>query len=167
VSVISTQPTRPTVAASAPWRDWNLVVLAGLHAYSAAVGWQAQLVSYPLYRSVGPDDFLAYHAAYNDSIPAVVVAPGFLTFLGAIAFVWTRPADVPKREAWVVGGVGLVSLLSTVLWAIPRHDRLDRIGQDADTIDSLLQANALRIAALTVGTAVLGRRVGRLLRRPR
>jgi hypothetical protein len=158
---------RPTVDASAPWKDWNLVALAGLHAYSAAIGWQAQLVSYPLYRSVGADDFLAYHAAYNDSIPAVVIAPGFLTFLGAMAFVWTRPVDVPKREAWLVGGAGLVSLLSTVLWAIPRHADLDRPGQDADTIDSLLQANSLRSAALTVGALVLGRRVGLLVRQRR
>ena len=55
----------------------------------------------------------------------------------------------------MVAGAGLVSLLATVLWAIPMHDRLDQIGQDAATIDSLLSANLLRSLALTAGTAAL------------
>jgi hypothetical protein len=167
MSTTSAPPTRPAASTQAAWRDWNLVALAGLHVYSAAIGWQAQAVSYPLFRSVGEADFAAYHAAYNDSIPLVVIAPGFLTFVGAIAFAGTRPADVPRREAWVVAGAGLVALLSTVLWAIPRHDELDRIGPSPGTIDSLLQANAVRIAALTVGAVVLGRRVGTWLRQRR
>ena len=45
---------------------------------------------------------------------------------------------------------------STVAWAIPMHDRLDVIGQDASTIASLLQANAVRTALLTLGTVALG-----------
>jgi hypothetical protein len=163
MSVISDPQTRSTAYPSVAWRDWNLVVLAGLHAYSAAIGWQAQAVSYPLYRSVGADEFLDYHAAYGRSIPLVVVIPGFLTFLGAIGYLWTKPAEVTTREAGVVAGAGLASLLSTVLWAIPRHDDLNRIGQDAGTIDSLLRANSLCVAALTVGAVALGRRVGKLL----
>lgn len=154
-------PTRPI-----GWRDWNLLVLAGLHVYSAAIGWQAQAVSYPLYRSVGADGFLDYHAAYNDAIPLVVIVPGFLTFLGAAAFPWTRPHDVPRGIGALIGGAGLVSLLSTVLWAIPRHDDLDRLGRDAGTIDSLLQANAVRVAALSAGTLAIGAVLGRRLRRP-
>jgi hypothetical protein len=45
--------------------------------------------------------------------------------------------------------------LVTVLWAIPRHDRLDRIGQDAATIDGLLQVNAVRTGLLSVSTVAL------------
>ena len=167
MSVISVTTTPSAARASGRWRDWNLLALAGLHAYSTAIGWQAQAVSYPLYRAVGVDEFKAYHAAYNDSIPLVVIVPGFLTFLGAVAFWWTRPPDVPKRLAGLVSVSGLASLLSTVLWAIPRHDELDRNGQSADTIDSLIHANALRVAALSVGTVAISWSVGQLLRRRR
>lgn len=137
------------------WRTWGTAALATLTAYSAAIGWQAQLVSYPLFRAVGSEEFAAYHLQYNDSIPAVVIAPGFAAFLGGIAFYWTRPAYVPRWAAVVVAAGGLTSVLSTVFWAIPMHDRLDRIGQSQQTIDSLIMANVPRTVALTASTAVL------------
>lgn len=106
-------------------------------------------MSYPLISAVGPEAFAAYHLQYNDSIPFVVIAPGFAAFLGGVAFVWTRPGYVPRWLATVVAAGGLV------LWAIPMHDRLDSIGQSQQVIDSLIMANVPRTVALTVSTAVL------------
>ena len=60
---------------------------------------------------------------------------------------------------------GATCILSTVLWAIPMHDRLDEFGRSAATIDSLLAANLVRTAALTISLGVLGWSVGRLLGR--
>lgn len=137
------------------WRRPQLVALTALTAYSTGVGWQAQLVSYPLYRAVPPEDFLAYHAQYNQAIPLVVIVPGFLSFLACAAFPWTRPTDVPRGLAGVVAASGLGALVSTVAWAIPKHDLLDRIGQDEATIASLLDANLVRSLALTAGTVAL------------
>jgi hypothetical protein len=65
--------------------------------------------------------------------------------------------------AIVVSVTSLVALLSTVLWAIPKHDELDRIGQSSSTIDSLLQANLLRSLALTTATLALGWAVAQML----
>lgn len=144
------------------WRRWNLVGLTALTAYSTALGWQAQLVSYPLYRAVDDDSFATYHQQYNESIPWVVVVPGFVGFASALAFYWTRPAEVGRPVALLVSATGLTSLMSTVLWAIPMHDRLDEIGQSDPTIDSLLQANLVRTVGLTVGTLALSWCLGRL-----
>lgn len=137
------------------WRHRNLVGLTALTAYSTALGWQAQLVSYPLYRAVAPADFAAYHQQYNQAIPVVVIAPGFLTFLACTAFSWTRPAGTPRPVAALVSVAGVTSLLSTVLWAIPLHDRLDDVGPSAATIDGLLDANLLRTVALSAATVAL------------
>ncbi|WP_380168374.1 hypothetical protein [Jannaschia sp. R86511] len=137
------------------WRRWNLLGLTALTAYSTAIAWQAQLVSYPLYRAVDPASFAAYHQQYNEAIPVVVIAPGFASFLAGAAFWWTRPADIPRPAAALVGVAGVTALLSTVLWAIPMHVRLDDIGQSAATIDSLLDANLLRTAALSTATVAL------------
>ena len=140
---------------AAGWRRWYLAGLTALTAYSMGVGWQAQLVSYPFFGTVPADHFAAYHLQYNAAIPVVVIVPGFAGFLAGIAFLWTRPQDVPRPAALIVAGAGLVSVLATALWAIPMHDRLDRIGQDAATLDSLLQGNLVRSLALTAGTAAL------------
>jgi hypothetical protein len=147
----------PRLGAGRPggWRQLGLAALTALTAYSTALGWQAQVVSYPLYRAVPEADFAAYHRQYDEAIPLVVVVPGFVSFLGGVAFYWTRPAEVPRPVAAVVSGAGVVSIASTVLWAIPMHDRLDRTGPSAATIDSLLRANLLRTAALTASTLAL------------
>ena len=46
---------RPRLGAVLPhgWRQLNLAALTALTGYSTALGWQAQVVSYPLYRAVG------------------------------------------------------------------------------------------------------------------
>jgi hypothetical protein len=137
------------------WRRWYLAGLTALTAYSTGVGWQAQLVSYPFFGTVPAEHFAAYHQQYNASIPFVVIIPGFVSFLAGVAFFWTRPHDVPRPTVLVVAATALTSLLATVLWAIPMHDRLDQIGQDAATIESLLRANLLRSLALTAGTVAL------------
>jgi hypothetical protein len=147
------------------WRVWNLAAVAALTAYSTGIAWQAQFVSYPLYRAMSADEFPAYHLAYNAAIPGVVIIPGFLGFLACAAFPWTRPAGIPRAATVLVAISGVGSILSTVLWAIPRHDLLDRIGQDAATITSLIQANGVRTALLTVGAATLSWCLVRLIRR--
>ena len=154
-----TQTVSPTQARATTeptgWRRWYLAGLTALTAYSMGVSWQAQFVSYPFFATVPADHFAAYHLQYNAAIPFVVIIPGFLGFLAGIAFLWTRPRDVPWPAALVVSATGLASVLATVLWAIPMHDRLDRIGQDATTVDSLLQANLLRSLVITTGAAAL------------
>jgi hypothetical protein len=152
---------------SVGWRHLNLAGLSALTGYSTALGWQAQVVSYPLYRVVGDAEFAAYHQQYNERIPLVVIVPGFVSFLAAAAFPWTRPVEVPRSVAAVVGVGGVVSIASTVFWAVPIHDRLDEVGRSDGTIESLLRANLLRTIALTTSALALvwsdwriGRRIG-------
>jgi hypothetical protein len=152
-------------AVSHAWRVRNLAAVAALTAYSTGIAWQAQFVSYPLYRATSADEFPAYHLAYNAAIPGVVIIPGFLGFLACAAFPWTRPTGVPRAAAALVAISGAGSILSTVLWAVPRHDLLDRIGQDGPTIDSLIHANGVRTALLTMGAAALSWSLVRLIRR--
>ncbi|MEE3851456.1 hypothetical protein VZC37_14010 [Gordonia sp. LSe1-13] len=71
-----TNPAPVAVDVGRPgWRIWNLAAVSGLTAYSAGVAWQAQFVSYPLYRAMSSDEFPAYHLAYNHAIPGVVIVP--------------------------------------------------------------------------------------------
>ncbi len=151
---------------SGRWRHLNLAVLTALTAYSAALGWQAQVVSYPLYWAVGDSEFAAYHEQYNEAIPLVVIAPGFASFLAGAGFYWTRPAEVPRSVAAVVTVAGVTSIASTVLWAIPMHNRLDEVGRSTAAIDGLLRANLLRTVALTGSTLALVWSVWRSSRGP-
>lgn len=147
------------------WRDLGLVSLTALTAYSMGISWQTQRVSYPLFRAVAPEEFVAYHKQYSASIPVVVIVPGFLSFLAGAAFLWTKPSEVPRVHASIVGAAGATALVATVARAIPMHRRLNTIGQDADTIDTLLSANLVRSVACTIGTGALCWSVAHILRR--
>jgi hypothetical protein len=159
------EPAAPASTTTPAWRWWSLAGLTALGAYSTALGWQAQLISYPLYRAVRAEDFGAYHAQYNAGIPLVVVVPGFAYFLAGSAFWWTRPPGIPRAAAGVVASTSAAALLSTVLWAIPAHDRLDAAGLADATVATLLDANLVRSIAITAGTATLVWCVGRRLAR--
>lgn len=144
-------------------RRWNLVGVATLTAYSTALGWYAQQVGYPLFGEVAPRDFADFHQYYNQAIVWPVIVPGFVGFLAATVFPWTRPREVPRSAALLVSTTGLTCLASTLLWAIPMHDRLDAQGFALETLDSLLAANLLRTVALTTGTLTLGWCLRRIL----
>lgn len=144
-------------------RRWNLVGVATLTAYSTALGWFAHGVGYPLLGQVGAGDFAAYHQFYNKAILWPVIVPGFVGFLAATVFPWTRPREVPRPAALLVGATGLTCLASTLLWAIPMHDRLDAQGFAIETLDNLLAANLVRTIALTTGTLTLGWCLRRML----
>ncbi len=137
------------------WREHFLIWFLVLAGYNLGVAVQAQFVSYPLYKAPGSAEFLSYHAQYNESIPLPVILPGFAFMLLSAAFVALRPAVVSRAVALAVTACGLVGLLTTTAWAIPRHDELDRIGQSLPTIDSLLMANAVRTLAFAVEVALL------------
>lgn len=148
-------------AAGAPrfkgWRDANLVAVTAVSAYSAAICWQCQVVSYPLLAHVSAGDFPAYHQRYSGSILGVTIIPGFVSFLACAALVWTRPAGVSQRASALVSVCGMTAFAATAGVAIPMHRRLAEIGQSAPTIDNLLSANLVRTIALSVATAILMR----------
>ena len=154
-ALVDVHPIPRPVARGGTWRRLHLIGLTALTAYSTAIALQAQMVSYPLFRTVDPSSFTAYHQQYNHSIPVVVIVPGFVSFLAGAAFYWTRPDGAPRPVAALVSGAGATALLSTVLWAIPMHNQLDDLGPSASTIDSLLDANLLRTTALSAATLAL------------
>jgi hypothetical protein len=43
--------------------------------------WFVQIIVYPLFAKVGATEYVAYHSFYARRIPAVVIAPGFASFL--------------------------------------------------------------------------------------
>ena len=145
-------------------RRWNLIGTTTLSAYSTALGWFAHKAAYPLFGEVGSGDFAGYHQFYNEAIVWPVIVPGVAGFLAATVFPWTRPREIPRPAAWLVGATGLTCLVSTLLWAIPMHDRLDAQGFANPTLDSLLAANLVRTAALTAGTLTLGWCLRRMMR---
>jgi len=110
--------------------------------------WFVQIVVYPLFARVGVAEYVDYHRFYGRRIPLVVIVPGFLTFLLPVPLALWGPG-VPTWMSATNIGAGLCGLVVTILFAIPRHARLERGGKDETTISELIRVNWVRTASIT------------------
>jgi hypothetical protein len=133
--------------------DTLLLVWTGLVFWALGQIWLCQIVVYPLFGRVGEAEYIGYHGFYTRRIPLPVIIPGFATFLMPIPLALVGPS-VPAwmNVANIVGGV--VGLVVTVGFAIPRHGRLERGGKHEPTIDELVRYNWPRTLSITTQAVV-------------
>lgn len=116
--------------------------------------WFVQIVVYPLFGKVGPNEYVAYHRFYSSRIPLPVIVPGFASFLLPVVLVFLRPDSVPLSLALANAACGLIGLYVTVVLEIPRHARLEKGGKQEDVIRELIRYNWPRTLSIT-GSALL------------
>jgi len=108
-----------------------------------------QVVHYPLFRLVGTDTYVPYHAAHMTRITWIVLPAMAVELLTAGALVAWRPALLPAWQVWT--GLTLVLFIwtTTGLLQVPLHRTLAD-GFDADAHARLVQTNWIRTAAWTL-----------------
>ena len=116
--------------------------------------WFVQIVVYPLFGKVGPNEYVAYHRFYSSRVPLPVIVPGFASFLLPVVLVFLRPDSVPMSLALANAACGLIGLYVTVVLEIPRHARLEKGGKQEDVIRELIRYNWPRTLSIT-GSALL------------
>ena len=122
-----------------------LVVHLMAAAVLAGVGWVVQLVVYPAFRLVGPDAWAAYHRAHTQAIARVVAVPWLVQGVST-AVLLLSSGD--RLVAVVLAALALVTVVSTVLTAVPAHGRL-AAAPDPGDVTLLLRANLVRTLAWT------------------
>src|SRR5918992_4692076 len=118
-----------------------LLLWTGVIFYVTGGIWFAQIVVYPLFGKVGPNEYIAYHRFYSSRIPLPVIVPGFASFLLPIALMFLGPGSVPTWIYLASVVCGLVGLLVTVALEIPRHARLEKDGKQEVVIRELILFN--------------------------
>jgi hypothetical protein len=128
---------------------WLLPAWTVLIFYVLGEIWFVQIVVYPLFGKVGPNEYLAYHKFYSSRIPLPVIVPGFLSFLAPVALVFLGPESVPLWMYLANVICGIVGLLVTVGLEIPRHARLEKGGKQEKVIRELVYYNWPRTLSIT------------------
>ncbi|MFO0912079.1 MAG: peroxiredoxin [Pirellulales bacterium] len=136
----------------------KIILLAHLGATLYMVGliWFVQLVHYPLFDSVGGDEFTSFERRHRARTAWVVGPPMLVEGLTAVLLLWMRPSSIPAWSVWL----GLVLLaviwLSTFVVQVPRHRRLAE-GFDPAVHRRLVGTNWWRTAAWSLrGVIALG-----------
>jgi hypothetical protein len=130
------------------WLVVHLVAVAVL----MGVGWVVQLVVYPAFRIVGPDEWAPYHDAHRRAITRVVGVPWVAQAASTVALL-LEPLGGRLVAAVVLAVLAVVTVAATVAVAVPAHDQLTATHHDAD-LTVLLRANLVRTLAWTGSTAV-------------
>jgi len=124
------------------------IFLANIVATSYMTGliWFVQVVHYPLFGSVGTNQFTEYEQQHTALTTWVVAPPMLIEGVTAVLLLWRRPTGVPSWQAW--GGVALVAFLwlSTAWIQVPCHETLSQ-GFDAAVHQQLVLTNWLRTVA--------------------
>ncbi len=128
---------------------WLLPAWTVLIFYVLGEIWFVQIVVYPLFGKVGPNEYIAYHKFYSSRIPLPVIVPGFLSFLAPVALVFLGPESVPLWMYLANVICGIVGLLVTVALEIPRHARLEKGGKQEKVIRELVYYNWPRTLSIT------------------
>ena len=132
----------------ATWLVVHLVAVAVL----TGVGWVVQLVVYPAFRLVGPDDWARYHARHERGITRVVGLPWLVQGVSTAALLLEPPGGNLLGAA-VLAVLALVTVVATLAVAVPAHGRL-AAAQAGTDLTILLRANLVRTLAWT-GSAAL------------
>ncbi len=140
-----------------------LIACAAATWFMTGLIWFVQVVHYPLFAHVGPDEFAEYHSANTRRTTWVVVGPMVTELVTAAVLVARPPAGVNIGLSWL----GL--LLITVCWAstgwiqVPLHGRLAS-GHDLKSVQRLVDTNSVRTVAWTAHALIVLVMIGQATR---
>ena len=104
--------------------------------------WFVQVVHYPLFDRVGKAEFALYEQQNTRRTGFVVGGPMLLELMLAVVLVWATGGTA----AWCGLGLLCIIWLSTAVWQIPMHRRLEQ-GFDPDAWRQLVRGNWIRTIA--------------------
>ncbi len=104
--------------------DWVLVITTALAWYQVGFVWLVQVVAWPLFAYVGPNEFDRYHQAWWRGIRYILFLPSGLTFIGNIVLLFVRPNGVPEWLLALALGLFVSMYVLTAVWYGPEQARL-------------------------------------------
>ena len=107
--------------------------------------WTIQTVHYPLFQSVGANEFVAYERGHTRRMGALLAVPAGAEVLTGLGLVWFRPPEVGLGAVLLAGFLLAAVWVTTALVQVPLHRRLSE-GYDASSGRRLVTTNWLRTA---------------------
>ena len=133
---------------------WAFLITLAFTLYMTVMIWSMQILEYPLFALVGPQEFPAYHTRHNRGLLFVIV-PSILAFVSAVALIVVRPSPIPLWSSITVAVLDLVIIAYTVAREAPLHARLDRGGYSSAVINDLVHGNWVRTLLWTANALIL------------
>ncbi len=139
-----------------------LILNAATSWFMTGLIWFVQIVHYPLFNSVGAQEFQAYAEKHRQLTSLVVVIPMITELCTAllVAILWKRS---DSWLLWLCFALAVGIWLSTACCSIPCHAKLCSTGYSASTHHWLVLSNWLRTVLWTTRSIVLALLIYKLL----
>ena len=121
--------------------SWGLCVLI----------WLVQIIIYPGFHRILPEDFVDYHRWYATRISIIVMPLMMVEIIAVAGWLWSGLETLPAAIA--AAAVAMV-WLSTLTLQVPIHRRLQH-GKDAALIRRLVATNWIRTVAWSIKALVV------------
>ena len=114
--------------------------------FLTGVIWVIQLVQYPSFSHINPENFTEYHDDYRFWITPIVAPPMITELLTSAFLLFYAPENIDSN-LFLLGFI-----LTAIVWAstfflqVPLHEKLAR-GFDPQVVASLVNTNRIRTAA--------------------
>jgi hypothetical protein len=132
-----------------------LLLVALTTFFNTGLQYYTTVSTYPLLQSLPDAGFVAYHKAYQRTLPWSIYLPYTLLMLSTLALLVVRP------EAAALGWVLLLLVLDgsimavSLAFAAPVHARLDREGKRPELLSLLRRYNLPRLLAASLSSLLV------------
>lgn len=126
-----------------------LLACLSLNIYLTGITWFLQVIHFPLFESVGLNQFHDYHRKFFQKKQFLVLLPSLAATLGALILLWIKPWGTNMTFVKINLGFMLVSLVATVFLVEPLHKILSSHGYSDKAIRQLTRVNWIRTLAWT------------------
>lgn len=92
--------------------------------YMVGLIWMVQIVHYPLFAKVGPDQYESYQVSHQARTTLAVGPPMLIELLTAVLLIWYRPAGVPDWSIYLALALLVIVWASTAFLQVPCHEKL-------------------------------------------
>ena len=128
----------------------NVLLIANVIStwYMVGLIWMVQVVHYPLFEKVGPEQYVSYQTSHQSLTSLVVGPPMLIEIVTAACLLWVRPTAVPAWLVYAALALLLVVWASTAFIQVPCHEKLTS-GFDAAIHSRLVVSNWIRTVGWT------------------
>jgi hypothetical protein len=140
-----------------PKMTLSLLLCFAVTAFLTGLIWFVQIVHYPIFMKVSPENFIDFQTAHMQATGSVVILPMLAELLLSgilLAMQWEE--NYLNRLNYTAFGLVLLIWAATGLLSVPVHNQLVANGFNEKLIRQLVATNWLRTLAWTARTGILG-----------
>ncbi|MDX2247790.1 MAG: hypothetical protein SF052_13480 [Bacteroidia bacterium] len=132
-----------------------LLTCLSLNLYLTGITWFLQLIHFPLFESVGTNQFHDYHRKFFQKKQFLVLIPTILATLAAFILLWIQPWGTNMVFVKINLGMILAAQAATVILVEPIHKVLSSHGYSDKAIRHLTRVNWIPTFAWTGSSSMI------------